>query len=66
MDVTRGWRKLHSQELHSLYLLHIIKMRESEMMDWVWPVESREWKRNACRSSVTHHRDCLFTQQASL
>ena len=35
MEVTRGWRKLHSQELHSLYLPHIIKMRESKMMNWV-------------------------------
>jgi hypothetical protein len=35
-EVTGGWRKLHSDELHNLYSLpSIIRMMKSRMMRWV-------------------------------
>jgi hypothetical protein len=33
--VTGGWRKLHNEELHSLYFSPNIKANKSKMMRWV-------------------------------
>jgi hypothetical protein len=46
-EVTEGWRKLHSEELHNLYASpSIIKMFKSKRMRWEWHV-ARIWaKRN--------------------
>jgi hypothetical protein len=34
-EVTRGWRKLHNEELHNLYSSpNIIKMIKSRRMKW--------------------------------
>jgi hypothetical protein len=34
-EVRGGWRKLHNEELHNLYLsLNIIRMIESRQMGW--------------------------------
>jgi hypothetical protein len=38
--VTRGWRKLHNEELHNLYSsLSIIRMIKSRRMRWAGHVE---------------------------
>jgi hypothetical protein len=38
-EVTGGWRKLHNEELHSLYFLKsIIKMNKSRRIIWAWHV----------------------------
>jgi hypothetical protein len=34
-NVTRGWRKLHSRELHNLYSLLYIRIIKSRLMRWV-------------------------------
>jgi hypothetical protein len=42
--LTGGWRKLHTEELHSLYSsLNIIRMSKSKRMRWAGE------KRNACK-----------------
>jgi hypothetical protein len=48
--VTRGWRKLHNEELHSLYTSpSIIKMIKSRRMRWAGHVARMGEKRNAYR-----------------
>jgi hypothetical protein len=38
-EVTRGWRKLHNEELHNLYSSpSIIRMIKSRRMRWAWHV----------------------------
>jgi hypothetical protein len=49
-EVTRGWRKLHNEELHNLYSsASIIRMNKSKMMTWERHVARMGEKRNACR-----------------
>jgi hypothetical protein len=37
--VAGGWRRLHNEELHSLYVsLNIIMEKESRRMKWAWYV----------------------------
>jgi hypothetical protein len=45
-EVTRGWRKLHNEELHKLYSSSIIRMIKSRRMRWTGHVARLE-KRNA-------------------
>jgi hypothetical protein len=41
--MTRGWRKLHNEELHNLYSSpSIIRMTESKKMRWVGYVAGME------------------------
>jgi hypothetical protein len=48
-DVTGGWRKLHSEELHNLYFsLSLIRMIKSRWMRWAGHV-ARMVQRNAYR-----------------
>jgi hypothetical protein len=50
--VTRGWRKLHDQELHDLYSLpSIIRIIKSRRMRWAEHVARME-KRNGHRLLV--------------
>jgi hypothetical protein len=52
-EVTGGWRKLHNEELHSLYSSpNIIGMIKSRGMIWVGNVARMEEKRNAYRILV--------------
>jgi hypothetical protein len=44
-----GWRKLHTEELHSLYSSSIIRMIKSRRMKWAGHVARMEAKRNAYR-----------------
>ena len=52
-EVTRGWRKLHSEELHNLYSSpSIIRMIKSRRMRWAGHVARMGEKRNAYRTLV--------------
>jgi hypothetical protein len=47
-EVTEGWRKLHNEELHSLYSPpSIIRMIKSRRMRWAGHVARMGKKRNA-------------------
>jgi hypothetical protein len=47
-EVTGGWRKLHNEELHSLYpLLNIIRIIRSRRMRWIGHLASMGEKRKA-------------------
>jgi hypothetical protein len=49
-EVTRGWRKLHNEELHYLYSSpSIIKMFKSRRMRWARHVAQMGEKRNEYR-----------------
>jgi hypothetical protein len=51
-EVTGGWRKLHNEELHNLYLSpSIIRMIKSRRMRWVGHV-ARMGEKNAYRILV--------------
>jgi hypothetical protein len=51
--VTRGWRKLHNEELHNLYSTsNIIRMTKSRRIRWAGHVTRIAEKRNACRILV--------------
>jgi hypothetical protein len=51
--VTRGWRKLHNEELHNLYSSpSIIRIIKSRRMRWVGHVARIGEKRNAYRLLV--------------
>jgi hypothetical protein len=46
--MTRGWRRLHSEELHNLYAsTHIIRIINSRRMKWVGYVAHTGKMRNA-------------------
>jgi hypothetical protein len=47
-EVTGGWRKLHNEELHNLY----IRMTKSRRMRWAGHVAGMGEKRSACRILV--------------
>jgi hypothetical protein len=52
-EVTGGWRKLHNEELHSLYSSSsIIRMIKSRRMRWAVHVARMGEKRNAYRILV--------------
>jgi hypothetical protein len=52
-DVKGGWRKLHNEELHSLYSSpSIIRMIKSRRVRWAWYVPRMGEKRNAYRILV--------------
>jgi hypothetical protein len=52
-EVTGGWRKLHNEELHSLYSSpSTIKMIDSRRMRWTVYVVCMDEKRNTYRFSV--------------
>jgi hypothetical protein len=52
-EVTGDWRKLHNEELHSLYSSpNIIRMIKSRRMSWARHVERMGEKRNAYRILV--------------
>jgi hypothetical protein len=52
-EVTGGWRKLHNEELHSLYSSpNIIRMTKSRRMRWAGHVARMGAKRNAYRILV--------------
>jgi hypothetical protein len=52
-DVTGDWRKLHYEELHSLYSSpNINRMIKSKRMIWAGQVERMGETRNACRILV--------------
>jgi hypothetical protein len=52
-EVTRGWRKLHNEELHNLYSSpNIIRMIKSRRMRWIGHVVRMGEKRNAYRILV--------------
>jgi hypothetical protein len=52
-EVTGGWRKLHNEELHSLYSSpSIIRMIKSWRMRWAGYVARMGKKRNAYRILV--------------
>jgi hypothetical protein len=52
-EVTGGWRKLHNEELHSLYSSpSIIRMIKSRSMRWAGHVARTRKKRNAYRILV--------------
>jgi hypothetical protein len=56
-EVTRGWRKLHNEELHNLYHLpNVISMIKSRRMGWPGYV-TRMGKRNACRILVEKQKE---------
>jgi acyl-coenzyme A synthetase/AMP-(fatty) acid ligase len=47
-EVTRGWRKLHNEELHNLYSSpNIIRMIKSRRTRWTGHVAQMDIKRNA-------------------
>jgi hypothetical protein len=52
-EVTGDWRKLHNEELHSLYSLpRVIRMTKSRRMRWAGHVSQMGEKRNAYRKLV--------------
>jgi hypothetical protein len=52
-EVMGDWRKLHNEELHTLYSsLNIIRMIKSRRMRWAWHVARMGETRNACRILV--------------
>jgi hypothetical protein len=52
-EMTGGWRKLHNEELRSLYSSpSIIRMIKSRRMRWVGHVARMGERRNACRILV--------------
>jgi hypothetical protein len=52
-EATRGWRKLHNDELHNLYFSpSLIRMIKSRMMRWAGHVELMGEKTNAYRILV--------------
>jgi hypothetical protein len=52
-EVTGDWRKLHNEELHSLYSSpNIIRMIKSRRMRWAGHVAQMAAKRNAYRILV--------------
>jgi hypothetical protein len=52
-EVTGGWRKLHNEELHTLYCLSsITRMIKSRRMRWAGHVALMGEKRNAYRILV--------------
>jgi hypothetical protein len=52
-EVTRGWRKLHNEELRDFYSLpSIIRKMKSRRMRWVEHVARMEEKRNVYRLLV--------------
>jgi hypothetical protein len=54
-EVTGGWRKLHNEELHSLYSSpSIIKMINSRRMRWAVYVVCMDEKRNTYRKERDH------------
>jgi hypothetical protein len=51
--VTRGWRKMHNEELHNLYSSpNIIRMIKSRRMKWAGHVSCMEEMRNAFKILV--------------
>jgi hypothetical protein len=57
-EVTEGWRKLHNEELHSLYSSpSIIIMIKSSSMRWAWHVARMGEKRNVYRILVRKPED---------
>jgi hypothetical protein len=52
-EVTGGWRKLHNEEIHSLYSSpSIIRMIKSRRMRWTGHLARMGEKRNSCRILV--------------
>jgi hypothetical protein len=52
-EVTRGWRKLHNEELHNLYSSpSIIRVIKSRRMRWAGHVARMGERRNAYRILV--------------
>jgi hypothetical protein len=52
-EVTGGWRKLHSEELHDLYsLLSVIRVIKSRRMRWSGHVACKQAMTNAYRILV--------------
>jgi hypothetical protein len=52
-EVTRGWRKLHNEELHNIYsFLGVIRMIKSRRMRWAGNVARNGEKKNAYRILV--------------
>jgi hypothetical protein len=52
-EVTRGWRKLHNEELHNLYSSpNIIRMAKSRRMRFSGTVARMGWKMNAYRRLI--------------
>jgi hypothetical protein len=52
-EMTRGWRKLHNEELHNLYFSpSIIRMMKSKRIRWAEHVARMGEKRNAYRILV--------------
>jgi hypothetical protein len=52
-EVTGGWRKLHTEELHNLYSSpSIIRMIKSRGMRWAGYVARMGSRKNACRILV--------------
>jgi hypothetical protein len=48
-EIIRGWRKLHSEELHNLYSSpNIIRMIKSRRIRWAGHVARMGEKRNSC------------------
>jgi hypothetical protein len=67
--VTGGWRKLHNEELHSLYSSpSIIRMIKSRRMRWAGHVARMGEKRNAYRILLTllFEAEALVTQLLQL
>jgi hypothetical protein len=52
-EVTRGWRKLHNEELHNFYSSpNIIRMVKSRSMRWAGRIARMGEKRNVYRILV--------------
>jgi hypothetical protein len=52
-EITRDWRKLHNEELHSLYSSpNIIRMLKSRRMRWAGHVARKGARKNSCRILV--------------